>query len=230
MLVSDPPVVLDANDFENVLHVNAYEDMLYRMRKPLGQRYVPQFAVQYFARPAAANTSGFVNAKALPASSEEWVPGVTSGVTAYAIDYAQTLRFVCSGAQTGNIVVHGTDILNEEIEEQVTLNGTTAVHTKKAFKTVSKFVVPAKAGSETITIGTHATTSVGRYGLIAKLIEPMVILCETVTGVTTLPAQGYWVHADTSATPTSGGDQRGLWRPSVAPDGDKSFCIVYLPT
>lgn len=229
MLVENPPVALDVANFDNALHYRAYRAYQYLLGNQ-GEPFEFTATVQYFAGPAAADNTAFVSAKALPASSEEWIPGTTGGVTLYTLDYPQTLRAVCSAAQSGDLVIEGTDILDTTISETVTLNGTTAVHTTKAFKTVTKFTVPAKAGTETISIGTHATASVGRYGLMAVLAEPMLILCDAVTGTTAPPAAGYWVKADLTATASTGGDPRGLWRPSTAPDGTKSFAIVYVAT
>ncbi len=66
---------------------------------------------------------------------------------------ARNLTIVASATQTGKVTVYGHNIAGEPIEEEFTLKSTTPVVGVKAFKTVTKIVLPAKEGSETIDVG-----------------------------------------------------------------------------
>ncbi len=58
---------------------------------------------------------------------------------------------------TGNVVITGTNINDVAITETIASNGTSAVASTKAFKTVSSIVIPARgAANDAISIGTSA--------------------------------------------------------------------------
>lgn len=66
---------------------------------------------------------------------------------------ARNLTIVASDTQTGKVTVYGHNIAGEPIEEEFTLESTTPVVGAKAFKTVTKIVLPVKVGAETIDVG-----------------------------------------------------------------------------
>lgn len=60
---------------------------------------------------------------------------------------------------TGNVVIDGTNYVDEEISETIALNGTAAVLGAKAFKTVSKITLPAQTHTPTQQVETVAVTA-----------------------------------------------------------------------
>jgi hypothetical protein len=63
---------------------------------------------------------------------------------------------VVASASTGEnakVIVYGTNIANQPISEEFVLTGTTPVVGNKAFKTITKIVLPIAAGSEVIDVG-----------------------------------------------------------------------------
>jgi hypothetical protein len=67
--------------------------------------------------------------------------------------YARNVTIVASATQTGKATVYGTNIANQPISEELTINSDTPVVGAKAFKTVTSVVLPIKAGTETIDLG-----------------------------------------------------------------------------
>lgn len=100
------------------------------------------------AQAVAADTNGLLETTSLPT-------GATANYTtfAHAMPYARTVTAVCSAAQTGNMVLTGTNINDVVITETIALTSDTPVESTKAFKTVTNINLPVKAGSETIIVG-----------------------------------------------------------------------------
>jgi len=69
--------------------------------------------------------------------------------------YPRNVTVVASAAtaQDAKAIVYGTNIANQAISEDFTLKGDTPVVGNKAFKTITKIVLPAAASSETIDVG-----------------------------------------------------------------------------
>lgn len=126
----------------------------------LGQALVPDVGIlscmatlEYKIAPAlASNTAVHANVTC-PTS------GTTTVTTAITNPDVPRL-LVVKGNQatvTGNVVINGTDINDAVITETIASNGTSAVESTKAFKTVTSFVIPTRgAASDAISIGTSA--------------------------------------------------------------------------
>jgi len=99
------------------------------------------------AQAVAADTDGLLDGTAL---SEE-----ASTVTEFlnAMPYPRNITIVASDAQSGAATVTGTNINDQVITEELTINGTTPVLGAKAFKTVTSIALPAKSGTETVDVG-----------------------------------------------------------------------------
>jgi len=99
------------------------------------------------AETVAADPDGLLDGTALPAAAADY--------TEFANDmpYARNITAVCSGSQTGDMVVTGTNMADDVITETITLTSDTPAAGVKAFKTVTKINLPAKVGSETIDVG-----------------------------------------------------------------------------
>jgi len=99
------------------------------------------------AQAAALDTNGLLETTALPAAAADYT------TFAHDMPYARNVTAVCSGTQTGNMVLTGTDIDDVVITETVALASAVAVTSLKAFKTVTNILLPIKVGSETIIVG-----------------------------------------------------------------------------
>lgn len=95
----------------------------------------------------AADADGILNDTALGT-------GVTKVTTFLAQPpYPRNITIVASDAQSGKATVYGTNIADQAISEELTIDGTTPVLGAKAFKTVTSISLPIKAGSETVDVG-----------------------------------------------------------------------------
>lgn len=95
----------------------------------------------------AADADGLLDGTALTAA----VQTITEFKNA--MPYARNVQVVASDAATTKVIVYGTNIKNEAISEELTLTGNTPVVGIKAFKTVTKIVLPIATGSETVDVG-----------------------------------------------------------------------------
>lgn len=99
------------------------------------------------AEAVAVDTNGLLETTALPAAAANYT------TFAHDMPYARTVTAVCSGTQTGNMVITGTDIDDVAITETIALTSDTPVESLKAFKTVTIIRLPIKVASETIIVG-----------------------------------------------------------------------------
>lgn len=113
-------------------------------------------------------------------------------------EFGACLSLVGSAAISGTATVQGYDYLGQAVTENVTLNGTTAVPTLKAFKFVEAVTIPTATG---------VTVTVTRKLVLGLPYRTSAILAETRNGVksttTTLTAP-----VNVAQTATSG-DPRG---------------------
>jgi hypothetical protein len=99
------------------------------------------------AQAATLDADGLLSAEALPDAAADFT------TFDHAMPYARTVTAVCSAAQTGNMIITGTNINDVVITETIALTSDTPVESTKAFKTVTNINLPIKAGSETINVG-----------------------------------------------------------------------------
>lgn len=194
-------------------------------REAIGGSQIAPLRRQSWVGAVAANTTYFINAVALPAATAVWLASDAAkfngsntrgrGVP----DYARSVRAVCSGTQTGNIIVTGLDISGRARTETIALTSATAVNGKVAFARVDSISVPAKVGSETISIGFSDV-----FGLDAEMSE-VTVLKELENGVVPSSA-GTFVVASGSAN----ADRNGTYDPASAANGSLDFVLYYIPT
>jgi hypothetical protein len=172
-----------------------------------------------FGAVAAASATAVVNAAARA--------GVVKNTYASAVvlDVPRGLAVKSSTTDTTQTVtVFGTDEFGVAMSETFTLNGTTAVNGKKAFKTVTADQNNiALAGN--LSVGTQA----GVLGLPFFLpggtsAGAGYVLKETQDGAT--PTAGTFVGGDLTKATATTGDVRGTWTPNAAPDGAKVYEVV----
>jgi hypothetical protein len=87
--------------------------------------------------PVALDDDGVCAAQSLAASGALTINGALAASSAVTLDVPRALQVVSSGADTAVITVTGTDVYGRAMSEAITLNATTAVIGKKAFKTIS---------------------------------------------------------------------------------------------
>lgn len=127
----------------------------------------------------AADADGLLDGTALTAEVQT--------VTEFKNDmpYARNVTVVASDATGENVkvVVYGTNIANVAISEELTLTGATPVVGTKAFKTVTKIVLPIATGSETVDVGWGS-----KIGLPYILdVKPLCFALQAGTLETTAP-------------------------------------------
>ena len=123
-------------------------------------------AIETFDDPAALSAAGVLAATTL---ADGATTTVTTGITNP--DYPRSLSIVANAAQTGNVVITGTNRAGKVITETLVANGTTAVNGTKAFATVTQVVLPARADvGRTISVGAG-----NKLGLANKLAVNTVL-------------------------------------------------------
>lgn len=131
--------------------------------------------------------------------------------------YGRNVTVVASGTATSEVTVHGTDYLGQLMSETFTLNGTTAVAGKKAFKRITR-VEAGVTADRTINVGWG-----NALGLPFKLVKSLI---ELVDGATTANAGTIVNGVDVTQTATTG-DPRGTYTPhnNNAPNASRTYRI-----
>lgn len=146
----------------------------------------------------------------------------TSGVAT--MDQPRNVIAKSGGADTAVLTVTGTDEYAQTMSEAITLNGTTAVSGKKAFKKVTAIACSA-AVSNSPFLGTGDV-----LGLPVFLPSAGYVIKELENG--TAATAGTFVAgiATAGGSTTTTGDTRGTYDPNSACDADKVFqLVVTLP-
>lgn len=151
---------------------------------------------------------------------------ITTLATTFTNTEAQMGRFgrgvsiVASGASTGTVTVRGRDYLQVATAEVLTLNGTTPVAGKKAFRYIDSIAYTATAAT------TISVTAVNLFGLPYKFLS---LEAEVKNGHPAANA-GTFVAGLLNATASTGttADVRGTYVPAtVLPDGVNTFTVKY---
>lgn len=167
----------------------------------------------------AADTNGILSAQSIAAAVDTSTFADTYSDSVMG-KFGRNVTVVASGAATSKVQVYGTDYLGQPIKEELTLNGTSAVAGKKAFKRIERVTAGTTAGT-TIDLGWGNV-----FGLPYKLLD---VYTEMVDGAETSDAGTFVKGSDTAQTATST-DPRGTWAPHAnnAPDGTKTYQLVGL--
>lgn len=163
----------------------------------------------------------------MTAQSINTTSAVTTFDAAFSASEAQMGRFgrglslVASGATSVVVQVRGRDYLQQWMREDVTLNGTTPVPTKKAFRYVDS-ITPATAAAVTLTV-----TTVNLFGLPYKFLT---LDAEFKNQAPAANAGTFVAGLATSTTSTATtNDTRGTYTPvTVLPDGVNTFALRYF--
>ena len=170
-----------------------------------------------FGAIATASATSVVNAATRTGTNT-----LTTYATPVTMDVPRTLQYVCgsAGDTTQTCTMRGLDEFGVAVTETVTLNGTSVVHGKKAFKTVISDTISASL-TTTISIGSDTGiglpffipggTGVGIGNILKELTDNAVPTAGTAKG------------GDLTKATATTGDVRGTWVPNTAPDGAKVY-------
>jgi hypothetical protein len=150
---------------------------------------------------------------------------VSGGVAV--LDVPRNVIADSGGADTAVLTITGTDEYGVTVVEAITLNGTTAVAGKKAFKTITSV-------SASATISNSAFLGTGDVlGLPCFLPATGMILGDFEDGVYDASVDGTAVAGVRTLATSTTGDVRGTYDPGVSCDGAVNFkllCMLTDPT
>lgn len=179
-----------------------------------------------FGAPAAASATAAVNAVAV--SSSALVPLTT----VYQPDVPRGLTYKSSNAgDTQTITARGLDEYGQAMTEVITLNGTSAVNGKKAFKQLNSYQASASLAGN-LSIGTQAGvfglpffipggTSKGRGYIMSEIMDGDNLLYAGITA-------GTIVGGDLTTVSGTTGDVRGTYTPNTAPNAVHVYELVVM--
>lgn len=175
-----------------------------------------QFTVD-FGAPAALSATAILSAQSI---------ATAGSTTTLLLDtlpaFGRGLQVVASGAATSTVTIYGRDYLGQPMIETLTLNGSTPVLGKKAFKWLDKVAYEATSAT-TINLG---TTNV--FGLPYAAIKMMAEFKDNVAAAN---AGTFTAYVSTDPQTATTGDPRGTYLPvTVLPDGSKTFKAVFMAT
>lgn len=175
--------------------------------------------------PAALVTNGVAQAQNLGAAGALTLNGSLVSNAVAVFDVPRNVVIDSGGADTAVLTITGTDLYGQTMVESITLNGTTAVAGKKAFKTVTGITSSAAIANGAF-VGTGDV-----LGLPVHLPTAGYVNAELEDGAT-VGSAGTFVAGlapNTPATATNA-DVRGTYDPNSACDGAKSFLLsVAMP-
>lgn len=161
--------------------------------------------------PVAPDADGILDGTSIATAGSTTTFAPTYSHTSMA-KYGRAVVVVANGTATSTVTVKGRDYLGQPMAETLTLNGTTPVPGKKAFKFVES-VEWAATASRTIDVGWNDV-----LGLPFATREHGVELEDGVVAT----AGTFVTQATATATATTG-DVRGTYDPNSACDGSKVF-------
>jgi len=169
----------------------------------------------YNVVPAALDADGICAQQTLAAAGNALINGALASSGTVTLDVPRNVIVDAAGAATAVLTITGTDVYGIPMSEAITLNGTTAVSGKKAFKTITR--VAASAAATDFFVGTGDV-----FGLPIRANSRNYV--QTAWGgafVTT----GTFTAADATTATTTTGDVRGTFAPADAADASKRLTL-----
>lgn len=139
---------------------------------------------------------------------------VTTAITNPDVPRTVTVKGNASGI-AGNVVIDGTNIADEVIQDTIALNGVTEVEGIKAFKTVTKITVPAKTNpsGDAVSVGIAK-----KFGLPHIVYNAALLLVKLFNG-----------SADSGTLAVDADEvEKNLFALNGTPDGSKVLDLFYL--
>jgi hypothetical protein len=169
----------------------------------------------YNVVPATLDADGICAQQTLAAAGNATLNGALASGGTVTLDVPRNVVVDAAGAATAVLTITGTDIYGIPMSEAITLNGTTAVAGKKAFRTITR--IAASAAATDFFVGTGDI-----FGLpIRANTRNYVLTAWNGAFVTT----GTFAAADATAATTTTGDVRGTFAPADAADGTKRLTL-----
>ena len=165
--------------------------------------------------PVALDADGICAQQTLAAAGNALINGALASGGTVTLDVPRNVIVDAAGAATAVLTVTGTDVYGIPMSEAITLNGTTAVAGKKAFKTITS--IAASAAATDFFVGTGDV-----FGLPIRANSRNYV--QTAWGgafVTT----GTFAAADATTATTTTGDVRGTFAPADAADATKRLTL-----
>jgi hypothetical protein len=135
--------------------------------------------------------------------------------------WGRSVSFVASGANARTATVTGYDYLGSKVVEVITLNGTTTVHSLKAFQWIESVVFSSDSDTTTVNMGWG-----NKFGLP---YTGQSMVNEVKNGAVAANAGTFTAGLTEGTAETStNADVRGTYLPvTVLPDGSNTFEILY---
>ena len=166
--------------------------------------------------PAALDADGICAQQTLAAAGNASLDGALASGGTVTLDVPRNVIVDAAGAATAVLTVYGTDAYGISMSEAITLNGTTAVAGKKAFKTITR--IAASAAATDFFVGTGDV-----FGLPIRADSRNYVLTAWNGAFVTT---GTFVAAvTTSPATTTTGDVRGTYAVPDAADGSKQLTL-----
>lgn len=167
--------------------------------------------VQHYA--VAPDAVGVATVHAAVTLAETDTTAVTTGITNPDVPRIATIKGNAAGI-AGNVVITGTNILDEVITDTIALNGATEVLGAVAFKTITKIDLPARTQeADTVSIGTGK-----KFGLPHIVAYASMVLVKLFNG-----------SADTGTLAVDDDEiEKNLFALNGSPDGTKIMDLYYL--
>jgi len=174
--------------------------------------------------PAALVTNGICASQNRTGAGALLVNGSLASGGVATLDVPRNVIADSGGADTAVITVTGKDEYGRTVTENITLNGTTAVPGKKAFKTITSV-----SSDATITNGFFLGTG-DVLGLPIALPAATFIQAELADGAAAVAGTVAAALAPNTVSTATTADVRGTYDPNSACDGAISFALlVALP-
>lgn len=170
----------------------------------------------YDVVPVALVTDGVCAQQTLAGAGNATLNGSLASGGTVTLDVPRNVIIDAAGAATAVLTVYGTDVYGISMSEAITLNGTTAVAGKKAFKTITR--ITASAAATDFFVGTGDV-----FGLPLRVDSRNYTLTAwngafVTTGTLT-------AAVTTSPATTTTGDVRGTFAPADAADASKRLTV-----
>ena len=141
-----------------------------------------------------------------------------TGVTPFPEPFGRTVAIVASGAASSAVTLNGWDYLHQPISETFTLNGTTPVQGKKAFKDFNNLSLSAVTAGTTVNIGSGTGLGLPYKALRVgwEVANGLAVAAGTLTAA---------VLTDPQTATT--GDPRGTYVPTTTLNGTNIISAVF---
>jgi hypothetical protein len=166
--------------------------------------------------PVALDADGICAQQTLAAAGNALLNGALASGGTVTLDVPRNVIVDAAGAATAVLTVTGTDVYGIPMSEAITLNGTTAVAGKKAFKTITR--IAASAAATDFFVGTGDV-----FGLPIRADSRNYV--QTAWDGAFVTTGTFVAAVTTSPATTTTGDVRGTFAPADAADASKRLTL-----